>query len=42
MLKIGWSKRDVSTTEPVHIPGQFHARISKEIMDPRLKKRLKN
>ncbi len=34
MLKIGWSKRDVSTTEPVSIPGQFHLRISKGIMDP--------
>ena len=34
MLKIGWSKRDVSTTEPVSIPGQFHMRVSKGIMDP--------
>ncbi len=34
MLKIGWSKRDVSTTEPIMIPGQMHARVSKGIMDP--------
>lgn len=34
MLKIGWSKRDVSTTEPVNIPGQFFKRISRGILDP--------
>ena len=34
MLKIGWSKRDVSTLEPVNLPGQFHARISQGVMDP--------
>ena len=34
MLKIGWSRRDVSTKEPVNLPGQFHARISEGIMDP--------
>ena len=34
MMKIGWSRRDVSTTEPVNLPGQFHARISTDIMDP--------
>lgn len=34
MMKIGWSRRDVSTTEPVNMPGQFYARISKGIMDP--------
>ncbi len=34
MLKIGWSKRDVSTDKPVAITGQFHVRISKGIMDP--------
>jgi hypothetical protein len=33
-LKIGWASRDVSTTEPVNIPGQFHMRISQGIIDP--------
>ncbi len=34
MLKIGWSKRDVSTNESVNIPGQFHRRPSRGILDP--------
>jgi len=34
MLKIGWSRRDVSSKEKVNLPGQFHARISKGILDP--------
>lgn len=34
MLKIGWSKRDVSTDKPVMINGQMHIRISKGILDP--------
>lgn len=33
-IKIGWASRDVSTTAPVNIPGQFHMRISKGILDP--------
>ncbi len=33
-LKIGWASRDVSTTKPVNIPGQFHMRISQGIIDP--------
>ena len=33
-LTIGWASRDVSTTEPVNIPGQFHMRISEGIIDP--------
>lgn len=33
-LKIGWAVRDVSTNRPVNIPGQFHMRISKGILDP--------
>lgn len=33
-IKIGWASRDVSTEKPVNIPGQFHMRISKGIMDP--------
>jgi len=33
-LKIGWATRDVSTDKPVNIPGQFHMRISKGILDP--------
>jgi len=34
MLKIGWSRRDVSTDKPVMIPGQMHMRISKGVKDP--------
>lgn len=34
MLKIGWSQKDVSTTDQVCIPGQFYCRISKGILDP--------
>lgn len=34
MLKIGWSRRDVSTNEPVYIPGQHRMRLSKGILDP--------
>ncbi len=33
-LQIGWASRDVSTTQPVDIPGQFHIRISQGILDP--------
>ena len=33
-VKIGWASRDISTTKPVNIPGQFHMRISKGVMDP--------
>ena len=33
-LKIGWASRDVSTTEPVNIPGHFYMRISQGIIDP--------
>ena len=33
-LKIGWASRDVSTTAPLDIPGQFHMRISEGIHDP--------
>ena len=33
-LKIGWASRDVSTTKPVNIPGQFHMRISRGVHDP--------
>jgi len=33
-LKIGWASRDVSTTKPVDIPGQFHVRVSTGIIDP--------
>lgn len=34
MLKIGWSKRDVSTDKPVMVNGQMHIRISKGVIDP--------
>lgn len=34
MLKIGWSRRDVSTDKPVMIPGQMHMRVSKGVKDP--------
>ena len=33
-VKIGWAKRDISTTEPVNINGQMHLRISRGILDP--------
>lgn len=33
-LNIGWASRDVSTRKPVNIPGQFHARISRGVLDP--------
>lgn len=34
MLKIGWSRRDVSTDKPVMIPGQMYTRISCGVKDP--------
>ena len=33
-LRIGWASRDVSTDAPVHIPGQFHIRVSQGVLDP--------
>ena len=33
-LKIGWASRDISTDRPVDIPGQFHIRVSKGVLDP--------
>ncbi len=33
-LNIGWGFRDISTTEPTCIHGQFHVRISQGILDP--------
>lgn len=33
-LTIGWASRDVTTTEPINIPGQFHMRISQGVIDP--------
>jgi len=33
-VKIGWAKRDISTTEPVNINGQMYLRISRGIHDP--------
>ena len=33
-LRIGWASRDVSTTAPINLPGQFHMRISRGILDP--------
>jgi len=33
-VKIGWATRDVTTPEPVGIPGQFHLRISEGVLDP--------
>lgn len=32
-LKIGWSTKDITTDKPVNIPGQFHMRPSKGVMD---------
>ena len=36
MLKIGWSKRNISIEGPIGIPGQFYERISKGILDPNM------
>jgi len=33
-ILIGWSEKDISTDKPVNIPGQFHMRISRGIIDP--------
>jgi len=33
-LSVGWASRDISTTEPVNIPGQFCMRISQGVIDP--------
>ena len=33
-IKIGWAKRDISTTERVSIPGQMYLRLSEGIHDP--------
>ena len=33
-IRIGWAKRDISTTEPVNINGQMYLRISEGILDP--------
>ena len=34
MLKIGWSRKDISTEEPVMLAGQFYVRFSKFILTP--------
>ena len=36
MLKIGWSKKDISIEGPTCIDGQFYERISKGILDPNM------
>lgn len=33
-VKIGWACRDISTDKPVNLPGQFHMRISRGVLDP--------
>ena len=33
-IKIGWASRDVSTDKPLNMPGQFHMRIIRGILDP--------
>ena len=33
-IKLGWAKREISTNEPVSVPGQMHIRVSQGIMDP--------
>ena len=33
-LKIGWGKQELSTTEPILIPGQMYMRVSEGIHDP--------
>lgn len=34
MLKIGWSKREYSTNEPVNLDGQMYMRLSEGVLDP--------
>ncbi len=33
-IRIGWGSREISTNAPVNIPGQFHMRISRGVLDP--------
>lgn len=33
-LKIGWAQRDITTLEPINLPGQFFMRISQGVIDP--------
>lgn len=33
-IKIGWASRDVSSSQPINMSGQFHMRISRGILDP--------
>ena len=33
-IKIGWASRDISTDKPINLPGQFHMRPSKGVLDP--------
>lgn len=33
-VRIGWAKREISTTEPVEVPGQMYLRVSEGIHDP--------
>ncbi len=33
-VKIGWAKREISTNDPVSIPGQMHIRVSEGVHDP--------
>ncbi|MBQ7726698.1 MAG: hypothetical protein IJT66_06095 [Clostridia bacterium] len=34
MLKIGWSRKDISTEKPIPLAGQMYIRFSKFILDP--------
>ena len=34
MLKIGWCTKDVSTSDPLPITGQFKLRVSQGVLDP--------
>ena len=36
MLKIGWSKKDISIEGPIPITGLFYQRISRGILDPNM------
>ncbi len=33
-IKIGWATRDITSDEPLNLPGQFHIRISEGVLDP--------
>ena len=33
-IKIGWSRKEITTDKPVAIPGQMYVRVSEGVLDP--------